>query len=97
MIVAVDDVLGRKTVRVVPEGAPTPTWSAGVAVGPPDLRSLDLPEEVATRLHNELFNRGIIRRGDARTHRSEVHAALMAALRVDAEAIISLYEETGNA
>lgn len=87
---------GMKTLRIVPDDAPRETWSAGVVVGPPSLQSLGLPEEVLVRLHSELFSRGIIRRGDARTRRADVHAALMAALRVDAESIITIYEMEGN-
>lgn len=97
MNVVVDDPSGRKTVHVVPDGAPSTTWTAGVVLGPPDLTTLGLSEEVTTKLHNELFNRGIIRRNDARMARPEVHAALMSALRIDADRIISLYEEQSNA
>lgn len=96
MNVAVSDAAGRMTVRVVPDGAHERTWAAGVVLGPPDLSVLQLPEEVTTRLHNELFNRQIIRRSDARRARAEVVAALMAALRVDADRIIQAYEENGN-
>lgn len=93
----VDQANGRSSVRVVPEGAPQSSWGSGIIVGPPDLSELGLPEEVTTRLHNELFNRSIIRSSDARPRRAEVHAALMAAFRVDSERIIQLYEEHGNA
>lgn len=96
MNVAFIDRQGRKTVRTVPDAAPEATWAGGVIIGPPDLSELELSQEVTTRLHNELYNRGIIRRGDARARRPEVHAALMAALRVDSERIIQLFEETGN-
>lgn len=96
VVIHIDDE-GRKTAMHVPDGAPVETWGQGIAIGPPDLSSLGLKEDVTTQLHNELFNRGVIRRGDARTRRTEVHAALMAALRVDAESIITLYEENGNA
>lgn len=87
----------RRFVMLVPEGAPQNTWGAGIVVGPPDLTDLGLSEEVTTRLHNELFARGIIRRDDARFHRAEVHAALQSALRIDAERIVQLYEEQANA
>lgn len=97
MNVVVDDPSGRKTVHIVPDGAPMTTWNAGVVLGPPDLTSLNLTEELTTRLHNELFNRGIIRRSDARRQRPEVHAALMSALRIDADRIVALYEEQSNA
>lgn len=91
------DGLDRKSLVQVPDGAPETTWGQGILLGPPDLTSLGLKEETTTRLHNELFHRGIVRRGDARARRAEVHAALQAALRVDAESIINLYEENGNA
>ena len=97
MNVAMTDSLGRQTARIVPDGAPEKTWGAGIIIGPPDLSSLGLGEEVTTRLHNELFNRGILRRSDVRFRRPEVHAALMAALRIDADRIITLYEEQSNA
>lgn len=97
MNVATIDRKGRKSARTVPDDADEKTWVAGVLIGPPDLTSLGLGEEVTTKLHNELYNRGIIRRSDAKTRRSEVHAALMASLRIDADRIISLYEEQGNA
>ena len=87
---------GRATIMKVPDGAPEKMWGAGILVGPPDLTPLGLSKEVTTKLHNELFNRGIIDRASARRSRPEVHAALMAALRIDAERIIDLYEETGN-
>ena len=97
MLVIHTDDEGRKTAVQVPDGAPEKTWGQGILLGPPDLSSLGLREDLTTRLHNELFNRGIIRRSDARARRADVYAALMATLRVDAESIITLYEENGNA
>jgi len=97
MVVTLVDEEGRKTLMNVPNGAPEKTWDQGILIGPPDLSSLGLGEEITIRLHNELFHRGIIRRQDARSRRSDVHAALMAALRVDAERIIATFEENGNA
>ena len=97
MTVTYVDGLDRKSMVQVPDGAPEQTWSRGIVLGPPDLSSLGLGEETTTRLHNELFNRGVIRRQDARAKRAEVHAALMSVLRVDAEAIIALFEENANA
>lgn len=96
VVTHVDD-LERKTIVQVPEGTPENRYAQGIVVGPPDLSTLGLSEEVTTRLHNELFHRGIVRRGDARMRRPEVHAALVAALRVDVEHIVNLYEENANA
>lgn len=93
----VEATTNRQYRMLVPDGAPPATWGAGIQVGPPDLSALGLSKEVTDRLHMELFARGIIRKDDARYHRAEVHAALMAALQVDAGRIIEIYEETGNA
>lgn len=97
MAVKVTDDAGRVSVMKVPEDAPEKMWPGGILIGPPDLSSLGLSEEVTTKLHNELFNRGIVDRAAARRNRPEVHQALMAALRIDAERIINLYEEQANA
>jgi hypothetical protein len=96
MIVTHVDELERKTVVQVPEGTPESKYGQGIIVGPPDLSGLDLPEEVTTRLHNELYHRGIIRRGDAKARRPEIQAALQSALRVDVELIVTIYESEGN-
>lgn len=97
MVVTHVDDLERRTIVQVPEGTPETRYAQGIVVGPPDLSSLGMPEEVTTRLHNELYHRGIVRRGDARLRRAEVHASLVAALKVDVEHIITLYEENANA
>lgn len=91
------DRRGRKTLVEVPDRATENTWGQGIVIGPPDLSSLGLGEDLTTRLHNELYHRGIIRRTDARRNRAEVHAALMSALRVDADYVINLFEEHANA
>lgn len=96
MNVITEDRQGRKTVRVVPDGSPKATWTAGIELGPPDLSGLGFPEEVTTRLNNELVVRGIIRSSDARYRRADIHAALMSALQADANRIIELYEESPN-
>lgn len=88
---------GRHYKVLVPDHAAPDTWARGIYIGPPDLSGLGLPEEVSVRLHNELFNRGIITQSDANARRPEVHAALMYALRVDAERVINAYKENGDA
>jgi hypothetical protein len=96
MIVTVVDPQGRRSAFAVPHGAEASTWSSGILLGPPDLSELGLPEEVTTRLHNELFVRGVTRRSDAKAKRADVLNALQAALRVDAQRIIDIYEANGN-
>lgn len=77
----------------VPEDAPANTWQYGIIIGPPDLSGLGLPSKVEVRLHNELFNRGLITKIDLRKRLVEVEAALRSALRVDVQTIAALYEE----
>lgn len=84
-----EDDTGRKWLVLVP---PDETdLSRGIVQGPPDITELNLPERVAVRLHNELFNRGLITRSDVKGRAMEVHAALQAAYHVDATAILNLY------
>lgn len=78
---------------IVPDGAAENTWRYGVLIGPPDLAQLGLPSDVEVRLNNELFNRGLITKKDLRKRGHEITAALQAALKVDAQAIMFAYEE----
>ena len=84
---------GKKYRAVVPDQADRETWQYGIPVGPPDLSELDLPVEIEVRLHNELFVRGLITLADVRRNMSSLQGALQAALRVDAQMIVQLYEE----
>jgi len=84
---------GRKYKAVVPEGSDKETWQYGISVGPPDLSELGLPLETEVRLNNELFVRGLITLADVKRNMSSVQGALQAALRVDAQTIVQLYEE----
>jgi hypothetical protein len=62
-------------------------------LGPPDVSGLGLPEAILIKLHNELFNRSLITWLDVRQRPQEVQAALQAALKIDAGAIMGLYRE----
>ncbi len=74
----------------VPAGSATPA-SMGIPVGPPDLSSLGLPEEVSIRLHNQLFHRGLFTRANLRGRGQEIFAAIQAAYKVDSAAVTTLY------
>jgi len=87
---------GRKYKVQVPDGAPEAMWPAGIIIGPPDLSSLNLDYETETRLHNELFNRGLITLRDTRKRIQEIQAALQAAFRVDAGTIMEAYQNAGR-
>lgn len=82
---------GRKYKVQVPENAAESTWQYGIVIGPPDMTSLGLPASVTTKLHNELFNRGIITSKDVRKKSNEVFGALQAAFSVDTSRIVELY------
>jgi hypothetical protein len=87
------DPKGRKWAVLLPEGVPDSDASMGVHLGPPSLESLGLPEEQEVRLHNQLFNRRIYTKQDARKRRQDIIGALFATFKVDAQRIVDLYEE----
>lgn len=90
------DSEGKKFMSVLPDDVDDREAARGLLEGPPELRALGLPTAVEARLHNELFARGILTARDARRSRQDVIGALMAALRVDAEAIITAYSQNEN-
>lgn len=85
------EVNGYKYKVTVPNDSEPSTWQYGVIVGPPDLSDLNLPSNVKSKLHAELYNRGLITRQDIDKRGSEVFAALQAALRIDVASIVNLY------
>lgn len=89
----VDDT-GRRWAVLVPVGHEDEA-AQGVVVGPPDVRVLGWPEDVALRVHNELYVRRILTMRDARTKAAEIGAALAAALRADIQTVQALYREEG--
>jgi len=78
---------------LLPEGAPDSDASMGVPIGPPSLAPLGLPVEIEVLLHNQLFDRGLIRERDLRRRMPDLAAALMAALRVNVHRIAGLYSK----
>ena len=78
---------------LIPEGAPETHAPMGIPVGPPSLDALELPPEIAARLHNELAERELLTAADCRRRPNEVVAALMATLRIDAGRILQAYME----
>ena len=63
----------------------------GIPVGPPDVSSLGLPDDVSIRLHNQLFHRGLFTKANLRGRGQEIFAALQAAYKVDSAAVTALY------
>lgn len=81
---------GRMWARLIPDNAPESHAEMGVPLGPPSLVSLGYPSEVEIRLHNQLYQRGILVARDA-ADVMKIQAAVMAALKIDALAIQQLY------
>ena len=85
------DPEGRWWVVLVPVGHEGDAHM-GIPVGPPDLTSLGLPEAVEVRLHNQLFQRGLLTARDLKGRGKEVFAAIQAAYRVDMASVTALYQ-----
>lgn len=91
--VAYKDTAGRWSVREVPDSAPDDHAAYGILVGPPDVSSLNLPEEVETRLNNELYARGLITARDVRSKSEQLRNAIQSALRLDVQNLMTCYTE----
>ena len=92
-IVNYQDERGRWYRTRLPDDVPDDQASLGVLVGPPDVvDSLELPEEIKTRLHNELFYRGIWSPREARDA-NQLLGAVQAALGVDAQLLSQAYSK----
>lgn len=87
------DSKGRWYKTQIPDGAPDSHARFGIVIGPPNLDSLELPPKIHTRLHNELFHRGLITRVDVMRRRIDIIGALQAALSVDSGIIVDLYSK----
>ena len=84
------DEEGRKWVVLMPEGG---NPAMGIPVGPPDVSVLPwLTPTQAMRLHDQLYNRGLITKRDIRGRAHEVQASIQAALKLDVAAVTGLYE-----
>lgn len=89
------DDKGRKWRRWLPEKESEDRAYMGVPAGPVSLdkyaESVGMPEDIQTRLHNELFDREIFTKYDAVKRRNEVINAFTAVFKLDAQAIIDLF------
>jgi len=85
------DEEGFKWTVALPDELPESDAPIGVHIGPPPLDSLNLPPDIARRLNNQLFERGLLTFADVQARRLDVFGALQAALKVDVETIAGLY------
>lgn len=78
---------GRKYKALV---SPDEQQGAYIIIGPPEgiTDSLNLPEPFATRLHNILYDRGILSAKDASKKPREIQGALQDALMVDVQKLV---------
>jgi hypothetical protein len=83
---------GRKYKVLLPATAPESHARMGVRMGPPPLDGLGLSSEMSVRVHNELFGLGILTYEDVkRRGLGTVTQAIQSALKVDAQAVATLY------
>lgn len=88
------DERGRKFRVELPEGVLDEDAQLGVPIGPPDVVDvLELPEPVATRLHNQLFDRQLWGMKELRRNTPALEAALKKALRIDVQLLHQAYTE----
>lgn len=82
----------RKYKVALPEGVEN--IDLGIPVGPPNVvDEIGLPEPMATRLHNQLYNRGLYSLAEVQKRPRELQAALQSALRLDAAKLMSAFAE----
>ncbi len=87
------DETGRKFLMEIPDAASDEQAQMGIVLGPLcDLEPLNLPEEIAVRLHNALYDRGVFTAHDARRRTSDVAAAVRLAFNSEVRAVVSAFE-----
>lgn len=94
--VTYEDKKGRLWRVLIPDTAPDSAAAMGVVIGPPSLDELDLPKDLAVKLHNQLFHRRLFTLADAERRRADVLGAFQAALKVDVQRVIDLYRFKAN-
>lgn len=85
------DSQGRLFKVSLPDGVPDSQARHGMIIGPPLLDELELPIVIKTRLHNELYWRGLLTGDDAQRRISEVSNAIRAALKLTTEGVLEQY------
>lgn len=75
----------------LPDDVPDSEAHTGIPIGPPDLESLQLPNDLSLRLHNELFHRKLYTLKDVFSRNGELRAALQSALKLDVNTLMAIY------
>lgn len=87
------DQHGRKWETLLPDGQPDEAAPSGMPLGPISLEPLHLPLDYEVRLHNELHARRLYGLEDVLRRPKDVTAAVQAATRASAHAVIDLFRE----
>lgn len=87
------DAWGRRFIVYVEEGEDP---ASGNIKGPMPLDSLNLPQPLMVRLHNEMYIRGLITTADVMRRPQDVQGAIQGALRLDVQEIQRLYSDLGK-
>ena len=86
------DERGRKFLSKLENHEPEEDAPLGIIIGPPDITDeLGLPDEVAVKLHNQLFNRKLWTMRDIQRRPRELPAALQAAIGISVQKVTSAY------
>lgn len=91
------DSFGRKWATQIPDHAPESEAEFGIPLGPPPLDGLNLPEEIQTRLHNQLFERGLFNNVNVSRRRTDLQAAIQYAVQLHQQRLVDLYSAPVNA
>jgi hypothetical protein len=79
---------------MLPDGAPDSDAAIGIPIGPPDIVDvLGLPEEVATRLHNNLHRQGIWNAKVAARKPNALMTAVSATYKIDAQRLMEVLNQ----
>lgn len=85
------DERGMKHRVTLPSRANNDSAPRGILVGPPDLSTLRLPEDIEVKLSNELASRGLFQYSDISRHRDQAQAAILASIRLDVDLLMAAY------
>lgn len=87
------DPRGRKYLKLVESATSEELYQYGITVGPPEgiVDELGLPNELATRLHNQLFQRQLWSMDEVRKNPKGIYAALQATFGINQQMIMNAY------
>ena len=87
------DAKGRKYLRLVDSGESEEMYQYGINIGPPEdiTEGLGLSEQLATRLHNQLYQRGLWTMKEVNQNPRAIFAALQATFGINQQMIVNAY------